>query len=286
MRACVYALAVTALVAGCATDHEPEVAVAAQGVAELQIDAASLSAGTVSRVEVESDGQLQDLARNPNTGTFDGTLVLGAGSHSLVARAFLQSGIFFPVEQKVGESQPLTVEVQPGIVTRVELRILALQMTGPQQFGPIIDSLVFPTTTEAATPTTFTISAVVPGGGTAGYSWGSNCPDSSFSTPGEATTAWTKPTPGACTITATAFASGFQVAQTFGIVVFPAGANSGAVTVTTAFVNPPNIQLSLPSLGCFIGRGSDGSCQTTIASPGTTPFQFAVFDWGNSAPGT
>jgi hypothetical protein len=82
MRACVYALAVTALVAGIATDREPEVAVAAQGVAELQIDAASLSSGAVSRVEVESDGQLQDLARNPNTGTFDGTLVLGAGSHA------------------------------------------------------------------------------------------------------------------------------------------------------------------------------------------------------------
>src|SRR5262249_37447330 len=150
-------------------------------------------------------GQSQDLVQNFTTGTFDGTLILPAGTQSLVASAF--SG-----DTLVGQSQPVSVDVQPGVVTRVTVRILDLTTDTPI-YGPIVDSLSLPTTTEAGTHVTFAISVVAPLGDPVSYSWTSDCPDSAFSTPDAAATGWSKPTQGACNITVTATSNGFSVAQ-------------------------------------------------------------------------
>lgn len=276
------ALVVAILTIGCATNHTESQGVDQQGLAELHIDAQSLIAANVTRVTVASDGQTQDLALNPATGTFDGALLLPSGTQSLVASAF--SG-----DTLVGQSQPTPVVVQIGIVTRVILRILDLT-TGPAQlFGPIFDSLSFPTTTEVDNSVTFAISVVAPAGDPVVYQWTSECPDATFSTADAATTQFSEPTSGACTIAVTATSNSISISQSFVIAVFPTGAASGALQVSTTFVTAPSIQISIPDLSCSTATtavGSNASCQTTIASPTVASYNASVLSWGGSDPGT
>lgn len=278
MRACIRLLMIAVLAVGCTTDDPDTLATGEQGLAEVHVDAAPLLAASITRVTLAAAGQTQDLALNSATGTFDGAMILPSGTQSLVASAF--SG-----DTLVGQSQPASVDVQAGIVTRVMIRILDLTVQGPPTYGPIFDSLSYPTTTEAGASATFAISVIAPAGDPVTYAWTSDCADSTFSAPGAATTSWSKSAQGACTIHVTAASNGFSVMQSFAIVVFPAGSGSGAVAVSSTFVTAPMMILSLPAVGCFVSQDGNASCPGTIASPTTSPYQVSVFHWGSSAPG-
>lgn len=277
MRALLSTLAVCVLAVGCITNHLESVETGAQGVAEFRIDG-PLPQG-VTRVTVDGGTAPQDLALNPLTNTFDGTLFLTTGTYSLVARAFTD-------DMLVGQSQPTAVTIQPGIVTRVVIRILDVRPEAPPLFGPIFDSLTFPTTTEVNTPVTFALSVIAPAGDPVVYGWSSTCADSTFSPPDAATTSWSKPTPGGCTIQVFASSNGMTVFKSFAITVFPAGAATGAAEVEATFINRPQVQLSFNDLGCFVSQFSGASCASTIASPSITAWSASVPSWGGSSPGT
>lgn len=278
MRASLCNLIVAVLMVGCATTHtEPDTD--PLGVAELHVDTRPNLTVPITRVSVEVAGQTQDLPLNVNTGTFDGVVFLPAGSQTLVARAF--GG-----DLLVGQSQPTSVQVMPGVTTRVLLRILDVSGTPGQVFGPILDSVSFPTTTDAGTTVTFAVSVVAPHGDPVTYAWSTDCMDSAFTAPTAATTGWSKAAQGPCTITVLATSNGFTVGQSFAIVVFPAGANLGATDVRAAFIASPTMVLSLGGFGCFVESGGNGACPATLASPDVSFYQASVQSWGGSTPGT
>jgi hypothetical protein len=246
-----------------------------QGLAEIRVDAAAFA--DITHVTVEAAGASQDLTLNQDTGTFDGTLFLPAGTQRLVARAFAG-------DRLIGLSPPTPVEVTAGLVTRIVVKILDLTPEAPPLYGPIFESLAYPTTTQAQTSVSFAISVVAPVGDPVTYDWTSDCPDSSFSTPHAATTGWSKATQGACTINVLAASNGLSLGQSFGIAVFPAGSGSGAAAVSGLFVTAPSTAITLPR--CFITPGSNSSCPGTTTSPDALPYQVLVFNWGSSTPGS
>jgi hypothetical protein len=280
MRTCIPPLIIAAFVAGCTANGMGTHGADEQGLVELRVDTGSLAAGSITRATAEAAGISQDLVLNPITGTFDGSLMLAVGMQRVVVRAFSGTAL-------VGLSHPASVDVQSGMVTRVTVRILDLTGDAPPAYGPIFDSLSFPTTAQVGVPAPFAISVIAPAGDPVTYAWSSSCADSSFSAPGAATTSWSKPAEGSCTITVTAASSGFTITQNFMIVVFAAGAGTGAVTVTGVFVGAPGVSISLSDLGCNVFPGSNASCASAIASPATTAFGVSAFDWGaSSTPGT
>lgn len=279
MRVWIYGLIVSASAVGCATAGEEPTTTDRQGIAELRVDAAPLLASGITRVTVDGAGQSSDLVQNPATGTFDGTVFLPAGTQRLVASAFSDDVL-------VAQSRPTQVAVQAGIVTRIEIRILDLTPQGPPLYGPIFDSLSFPTTTQAGASVTFSISVVAPAGDPVTYAWSSSCPDATFSAPGAATTSWSKAAQGACTITAVGTSNGIPVVQSFVIAVFPAGSGSGAVDVSGVLVTAPALGIFLPGAGCNVFAGGNASCPLMLASPATTSYEAEVFNWGSSTPGT
>lgn len=282
MRSCICTLIAGLMVWGCATSHDDSLTADTQGVTEIRIDAAPLQAFNITRVTVavQAAGVQQDLVSNPATGTFDGTLLLPVGPQDLVARAFSD-------ETEVAESHPTSIVVITGIVTRVTLRLLDTTADASPLFGPIVDSLSYPTTTQAGALATFAISVAAPAGDPVSYAWSSDCQDGAFSAAQAATTSWSKAAPGACTIHVTASSNGFVATESFTIVVFPSGSASGGVTVSGTLVTRPIVSFSLPGLGCFISAGGNASCSAnTLASPSATQFDVTVLSWGGSSPGT
>lgn len=247
-------------------------------MAELRIDAGALQAAMVTRVSVDADGIAQDLMFNPNTGTFDATLFLTPGAHSLTGRAFSGPSL-------VGESAAVTAQITTAAVTRVELRILDLTAEAPSIFGPLFASLTFPTTAQAELPVAFAASVVAPNGDPVTYAWTSDCSDAAFGAPDAATTTWTKQAPGSCTISVVATSNGFSVERHFSIAVFPAGTGLGAAEVSGALVTHPQVALFFSQLGCQSFPNSNASCPATIASPATTSFSANVITWGGGNSG-
>lgn len=278
MKCCRCALVLCLAIVGCTTQREP-LATAEQGVAEVRVDTGLLLAFSITRVSVEAADQAQDLELNPASGTFDGTMFLPSGTQQLVARAF--SG-----ETQVGSSHPTPVEVHAGEVVRATVRILDTTEDAPPLFGPIIDALTHPTKAEAGGSVTFTISVVAPLDDPVTYDWTSDCEDASFSAPHAATTSWSKPTQGTCRIAVAATSNGVIAAESFMMVVFPAGAGSGGVEVNGVFVAAPVLHLELAGVNCFVSHGGDASCPVPIASPGTTGYAVNVVSWGLSDRGT
>lgn len=246
-------------------------------MAELRIDA-SLLAANITRVTMTAEQSTAELELNPVTGTFDGALVLTAGTHAIVARAFADDVL-------VGESRPTSVVIEIGVVTRVQIKILDVS-NQTSTYGPIIDSLTFPTTAEVGTAVELTLAAVAPDGSPLSYAWSSDCPDSIFSAPAAPVTTWSNPTEGACRIHAAATASGITVDSVFSIVVFPQGALSGAVDASGEFVAAPVLRFSSRALACNLTNGDNASCTNAIASPTVTDFTVDVVSWGGSPPGS
>jgi hypothetical protein len=271
-------LIVCLLPIGCTTTDPDSLASASQGVAELRVDTDSFS-GTITRVTVDAAGQTQDLAFNPTTGTFDAALFLPSGTQTVTARAFQDDTL-------VGASSPTEIAVQAGVVTRVQLRIIDVTVDVPN-FGPIFDSLTFPTTAQVGAPATFALSVVAPVGEPVSYSWSSSCASSTFTAPDAASTSWTSTAEGSCRIDVVAISHGIAVSKNFFVVVFPAGSLNGAVNVSGLFVSAPALDLRLDAVRCEVFTGSfNSSCVDAIASPSTSPFSLSTFGWGLSTPGT
>jgi hypothetical protein len=251
-----------------------------QGLTEISLDARALLDAGITRVTLEASGQSQDLTLNQSTNTYDGALLLPAGSHSLRAQAYAGT-------QLVGASNPMNVEVQTGQVLRVLMRILDLRGSAPPVYGPILDAVVAPASTQATSPASFVSSIVAPGGDPVTYAWSSSCGDSGFSAPTSATTSWSKPTPGSCTISLVATSNGISIAHSFEIVVFPVGSASGAVDVSASFISSPTIYFSLSfgDQGCYIQPGSNASCPGAVSSPSAVFYSAGIGDWGGSTPG-
>jgi hypothetical protein len=280
MRLCTWSLLMSLLVIGCTArldDPADDASTNEQGLTELRIDARALLAVGITQVTVAAGGQAQDLVLNPATGTYDGTMILPAGPQSLLAQAFSGATL-------VGASNPAAVTVQAGLVTHVVMHILDLTGSAPPLYGPILDSLVFPTTAQAMAPVTFAASVVAPAGDPVTYAWSSSCDDATFSAPASATTNWSKAAQGSCTITMIATSNGFSVAQSFEIVVFPPGSGSGAVDVSGLFVTAPSLFLAFPEVGCFISPGGNSSCAGSLASPNVSSYSVSVTSWGGSTP--
>lgn len=267
-------LAILAIAACHTGAKEP---LATGGLAEIRADVGR-DAQDITRVTVETATVSLELVANPDTGTFDGALLLPAGEQSLIARAFSDA-------TQIGVSQPIIVTVQAGVITRVQIRILDTRDPA-SVYGPILDSLVYPTSVEAGASATFTISVVAPGGDAITYDWTSDCQGASFSSRHDATTAWSNATPGPCQIAVTASSNGISIQEAFSIVVFPVETATGAVDTTGVFVAAPVLHIDLPGLHCFVSPGNNASCPDTIASPDTTAYQISVISWGTSTPGS
>jgi hypothetical protein len=279
MRACIGNLIVSLLFVGCAASTPDTQITDPQGLAEIRVDAAPLLAASITHVIVEAAGSSQELVLNPATGSFDGSLILPAGTQSLVASAYAEAVL-------VGRSQAASVSVAAGVVTRVMLRILDLTTNAPPLYGPIFDALSYPTTTQAGATAALNISVVAPASDPVTYQWSSDCPGSTFSAPQAASTTWSKAAQGTCTIHVAAASHGFTITQSFVIVVFPTGSASGAVSVNGVFVTTPALALSLAGVNCSVLAGGNASCPGAIASPEVTAYQASVFNWGSSPPGT
>jgi hypothetical protein len=288
MRGYLYAFACSALWTGCVTTNSDSVAESDQARAEIRVDTAALSAAAITRVSVESDGSTADLSFNPMTGGYDGSLILASGPHSVVASAFAG-------DQLIGRSQPGPVSVAAGVITRVELRMLDLRPDAAPLFGPIVDTLSFPTTTNAGAAASFAIAAVAPGGDPLTYAWTTDCLDATFSAPAAATTTWSKPAQGTCNIAVTVTSNSLSVHRSFGIVVFPSGAATGAAGVSAELITAPKLvwsfapgttPVSQSNASCSVMAGDNASCQFIVASPQPVAYHATVVDWGGGVPGT
>jgi len=277
MRSCVSILAICVLGIGCTSSTAPSPDVA-KGVAELRIDPGSLQATGFSRMTVEIDGVVQDLGFNSTTGTYNASLFLPVGPHTLVGRALFGDDL-------VGQSKPVPVEITTASVTRVELRILDLTGEGPRRYGPLFNSLTYPTSVEAQQSASFALAVFAPAGDPVSYEWTSDCADSVFSTTSAATTTWSKPTAGSCTIHVTATSDGFSLVRTFSVVVFPPGSSDGAADITGTFIAAPQISWTFFDLPCLVFTGGNESCAATTSAPTVHLFNLFVFSWGGSTPG-
>jgi len=279
MRICLFTAVACMLAAACTIEHPEPTGAVHQGQLEIHVDASLLGPFGVTRVTAEAGGVTQDLVLNESVGifTFTGIVIVPAGTQTLVVRAF--GG-----DDKVGESPATPVEVVRDVVTRVFVRILDLRASGAPSYGPILDSLSFPTTTEVGATATFAISVVAPVGDPVTYAWTSDCADATFTAPDAASTGWSSAAPGVCTISVQATSNGFTVAQSFMIIVFPAGA--GGLDVAADFIVAPSLGLRMTSVGCFDFQAVNSSCPMPIASPDTSFYDAEVFSWGSGSPGT
>jgi hypothetical protein len=223
--------------AGCVAANRDPGAAAEQARLEIQVDAAALAAGSITRVSIESDGATADLAFSAATGSYDGSLLLTVGHHDMVASAFTG-------DDAIGRSQPAPVDIAAGVVTRVELKILDVRPADPS-FGPIVDALSFPTSSAVGASSTFAISATSPAGDPLSYAWTTDCTDSTFGAPAAATTTWTKWSQGGCMVGVAVTSGGFTVERSFAVVVFPAGSATGAAGVSGTFVPAPKVRWAL-----------------------------------------
>jgi hypothetical protein len=266
------------VIAGCTTSPAPATS---HGVAEVHVNAAPAILADLTRFTVEAAGQIQDLVLDPASGTLDASLFLPAGMTTVVARAFVGDTL-------AGASAETAVDIEAGAVTRVTLRIIDQRVDEPL-FGPILDSLVVPTTTTVGAQAAFAISAVAPAGDPITYAWSSDCADSTFSAPDAASTRWSSSSAESCRVTVVATSNEIALTESFLIVVFAAGTQSGALDADGEFIAQPQIGLELfGSVSCANENGFriNASCPDSLTSPTTTNYMINVFNWGLSAPGT
>jgi hypothetical protein len=274
VRALLSVVFLSVLTSGCTTSAGDRVDGDRQGIAELRVGAGALAVAGITRVTVQSADVSQDLVFVDNDSAYEGTVILPAGTATLVASAF--NG-----DLLVGQSHPTPVDIISGAVTRVFLQILDLRQSGPPRFGPIFDSLSFPTTVTAGDVAAFTIAVIAPAGDPVTYAWTSDCADATFTTPDAATTGWSRPTQGVCNVAVVATSNGLSVTQNFAIVVFPAS-DSGAVDVRAGFVFAPSVAFQILGAGCF-ASDQNGSCPIPIASPDRLSYTLSVFNWNTFA---
>jgi len=253
----------------------------AMGTAHFGVVAPQVFPFELTRVSVESDtGFSIDLARDPGTGTFVGTLLLPAEVTELTGFAFVG-------DELVGASNPVPADIQPGVVTRVTIQILDTTGGGQPGFGPLLESLSHPTTTTVDSQALFAVSFLDPDGTPMSIDWSDDCDDSTFTAPQSAVTGWTKATPGGCRVTVTGTAGGQSASASFSIVAFPAGTLQGGAEIVADFIAAPviDMQLTAPDGACSVNPFSaNASCAVPIASPTSTTVR-AFVGWQNGTPG-
>ncbi|MCG8418130.1 MAG: hypothetical protein MJE77_09340 [Proteobacteria bacterium] len=281
----VLAIAATAVTAaGCSTSNSPD----RVGTAKVRIDVADPSnpnnpdgTDSITRVVVRAaDGKETELVPDPANGGFVGTMMLPAGDNVLVGQAY--SG-----EVLIGESAPVPVEVQAGHVVGANIRILDLRNSNVGH-RPIVVALTYPLSTVANRLTDLSATVVDPDGDPVNLLWSSDCADSQFTDAEAAETQWMKSEQGSCTIALTANDGELSTVDSFRVVVFAEGADTGAVDVDGVFVANPTIYMNLnaESLFCDVFTGAqDGTCFGEIASP-TVASLSAHVDWGRAVPGS
>lgn len=237
----------------------------------------------LTRVVVSAiDGTEIDLERDlDGSGAFVGSLVLSEGPNELVGRAFVDDTL-------VGESAPVPVNIEAGLVIGATIRILDLSGGSDIDHGPVMVALTHPLSGFAGEIADLAVTAVDPDGDPIDVEWTSNCPDSVFSDPRAATTQWIKDTQGACQLSVTATSNGLSVSDSFNVVVFDGSTATGAVEIDGAFVSAPNISLNLshPEGFCSLFPGtSNGTCGGSIAAP-SNAFLEVFIDWGAAGPGS
>jgi hypothetical protein len=247
--------------AGCSdSSSDPE----AMGRAQVRLITPQVSPFELTRVTLDTDtGFSADLARDPQTGDFTGTLGLPAGVHELTGSAFVGTTL-------VGVGNPVPVDIQPGAVSRVMIQILDITGGSQPGFTPLLESLSHPSATTAGTEVLFAASVVDLDGTPVSYSWSDDCSDSIFTAPQSGVTGWSKASSGTCRITLTAESAGDTMTAAFSIAVFGTGADLGAVEVVGEFVPALQPQLSFSVGGeyCHVTpHADDASCSLPIASP-------------------
>lgn len=273
------AVVLTAMLAGCGgSDAE---STDATGTARIHLITPQAFDFQLTRVSVETNtGFAVDLTRDQQTGDFGGSLALPAGVHEITARAFVEA-------EQVGASNPVAAEIQAGAITQVMIQILDTTGGDQPDFGPILESLTHPTSTTAGVEVIFAASVIDPDGSPVSITWDDDCSDSSFTSPQEGMTGWSKATPGTCRVTLSATSGGLSLATSFNIAVFEAGANQGAADIVSEFISAPTISLFLflPDGFCAVDRfAGNASCASAIASPDAASVQASV-SWENATPG-
>jgi hypothetical protein len=277
MRSLICVLTVCTVALGCTASEPDSAGDVRQDIAEISVSANAID--STLHVIMDVDGETKELTLQSATDTYTGSLFVTPGTKTVVARAFFN-------DELIAASNPVTVEVQSLVTTHIALRLIDVSAPQPV-FGPIFDSIVFPTAVQAGDNATFSAAAVSPGNDPITYHWSSSCADSTFVTADAPTTAWFKPTVGSCPVTIVAVSRGIATSASFTIQVFPAGQADGALEVTAVVVFNPQVFLSLDSLGCGADSGLPGrSCTSTIGLPSTSTFFMSVDDWRLSTPGT
>src|SRR4051812_15611654 len=210
MRSFYCGLAVCAVVAGCAPSASDPVGNVKQEVAEISVSTSFVD-NTV-HVVLDVDGETQELAFRSGTDTYAGSMFVEPGTRTVVARAFFN-------DELIAASNPVVVDVQPLVTTHLALRMIDVRAPQPV-FGPIFDSIVFPTAVQAGVNATFAATAVSPSNDPITYLWSSSCADSTFSATDTSTTSWSAPTVGSCRITVVAVSRNISVSASFNVAVF------------------------------------------------------------------
>jgi hypothetical protein len=266
------------LAGGCAT---PETgANEGVGTARVRIEASHTDSFELTLVRVTAQGGFQAELVRDNSGAFSGVLQLPAGFNELVGEAFAGNEL-------VGVSAPVPVQIQAGLVTAANIRII--DITGGQDIGhsPIVLSLTHPLSAVTNHPVQLAVTAVDPDGQGVSAEWSSDCADAQLSFPFDAVTDFTKPAPGICRVSVTVSDGELSNTESFNIVVFDETQVQGAVNVDGEFVSAPLLflDLHLPDGSCNLFSDSqDGTCQSEIAAP-TRAFTNVFVDWGNAEPG-
>jgi len=277
MRSLICIWTVCAVVIGCAAPGPDSAGDVRQDIAEISVSANVVDFAV--HVILDVDGETKELTFQPTAATATGSLFVTPGTRTVVARAFLN-------DELIAASNPVIVEAQALVTTHVALRLIDVSAPQPR-FGPIFDSIVFPTAVQAGVNAAFSATAVSPGNDPITYRWSSSCPDSTFGTTDTPTTTWFKPAVGSCQVTIVAVSRGISTSASFTIEVFPAGQADGAFDVTAVIVFNPQVFLTLDGLACGTDSSvGGGSCSSTIGLPSTSTFFMTVDDWRLSTPGT
>ena len=261
--------------AGCAGDGAQQV-----GTASVKIQVGSVHGEAVTRVVVSSLGGVESDLAPDLSGGFAGSLLLPAGPNELIGRAYI-------ADELVGESAPVPVQVETGLVVGATIRLIDLTGGASVPHRPFVVSISHPLSTVANQSATLSANAVDPDGDALSYSWSSDCADDVFSDATAPVTGWSKPTQGNCNLAVTVSDGGLSAVESFRVVVFSEGASTGAVDVNGVFVGAPDIFLNLDSSGsfCEVYPGAlDGSCHGSIASPESAHVA-AFVSWGHGQPG-
>lgn len=268
-----------ALAAGCTGAAQD--GIEDMGSARVQIVVPQALPFEVDRVTVQATGNGEvDLAYD-GQGGFSGSLLLPVGPTELIGRAYA-------ADAQVGQSAPVPVEVQAGLVASAFIQILDTTGGGDLDHGPIVLALTHPLSAVANQPVTLSLSAVDPDGEPLQFIWTDDCEDSTFVDAGANTTEWHKSAEGTCTVTVVVSSGQLSASRSFQIVVFAEGTNSGAVSVDGRFIAAPPVHLTLQygNAPCFVDTpfGVDASCPAPIST--LNPAHLQVFvEWAGAQPG-